>query len=152
MIRAKAVDISIPHQIRFLRRLVDKDRDECWMLNGINRTTYSAISINGEVIRGHRLSLLVFRGIKVPQNKMVCHTCDNKSCVNPYHLYIGDAFSNMKDAKSRGLLKGGGNKPRTHCFAGHEYMVVGFHKKNGNGRQCIACQDAYNKKYRNKLK
>ena len=32
---------------------------------------------------------------------MVCHTCDTPSCINPLHLYLGDAKTNGKDKKDR---------------------------------------------------
>jgi hypothetical protein len=35
---------------------------------------------------------------------MVLHKCDNKKCVNPDHLYAGDALTNAADASERGLL------------------------------------------------
>jgi len=34
----------------------------------------------------------------------VLHSCDNKKCINPKHLYLGDRKQNIKDAIDRGLL------------------------------------------------
>ncbi len=34
-----------------------------------------------------------------------CHTCDNRGCCNPGHLYEGTRKQNMGDAKERGRLR-----------------------------------------------
>ncbi len=42
----------------------------------------------------------------------VLHKCDNRQCVNPEHLELGDAFKNMQDAKARGRLHSVGEDNR----------------------------------------
>jgi len=39
---------------------------------------------------------------KIPSGKVVRHTCDNPSCINPDHLIIGTQQDNIQDSVSRG--------------------------------------------------
>lgn len=45
----------------------------------------------------HRLSYKIFKE-NPPKNKFVCHTCDNPSCCNPEHLFLGSPKDNARDA------------------------------------------------------
>ena len=51
--------------------------------------------------KAHRLAL-VLTGIEIPKGALVCHHCDNKACVNPDHLYVGDRHTNARDSVARG--------------------------------------------------
>lgn len=52
-------------------------------------------------VRAHRLSYLLHHG-EIPPGKMVCHTCDVTRCVNPDHLFAGNAKRNFEDSYNKG--------------------------------------------------
>lgn len=54
-------------------------------------------------IRAHVLSYELHHG-PVPLGKQVLHTCDNKTCSRPDHLYAGTRKNNAQDAYERGLI------------------------------------------------
>lgn len=53
-------------------------------------------------MRAHITSWLYYRG-EIPPKLFVCHTCDNKLCINPDHLWLGTNSQNQLDASSKGV-------------------------------------------------
>ena len=51
-------------------------------------------------VLAHKFSFEKAKG-NVPEGMFVLHTCDNPSCVNPEHLYIGTSKDNAQDRESR---------------------------------------------------
>jgi predicted XRE-type DNA-binding protein len=70
----------------------------CWIwMRGVSDGRYGVAWHNGESIRAHRLSYELDNNVKLSRDDYVCHTCDVTLCVNPKHLFLGDAQSNMTD-------------------------------------------------------
>ena len=66
--------------------------------------------------RGHRLAYRLFCG-KIPTAAMVLHRCGNARCINPHHLYLGDAAKNARDRAAHGQTASGFKLPRTKLTA-----------------------------------
>ncbi len=95
---------------RFWKRVVlplNFDNEKCWGWRGsFFQNGYPQLWHNNTNMKGNRLSWEINRG-PIPEGMMVLHTCDNKGCVNPSHLYLGTHTENMKDASKRGRHKSG---------------------------------------------
>lgn len=78
----------------------------CWLWTGEDRNGYGRFSISGIGYPAHRVSYEYLVG-KIPDNLFILHKCNNKLCVNPAHLSVGDASENMEDYKKFAILNGG---------------------------------------------
>jgi len=76
--------------------------DECLIWQGYEgKDGYGQIKYRGRVWKAHRASWLVHRG-EIPDEYVVCHTCDERLCVNPLHLFPSTHEMNMKDMVLKG--------------------------------------------------
>ena len=73
---------------------------------------YAKATINRQTQYGHRA---VYQGVKgeIPKGMDVCHTCDNRRCINPDHLFLGTRPDNMRDAVRKGRQAKGSSLPNT---------------------------------------
>jgi hypothetical protein len=72
--------------------------DVCWAWTGADKGNGYGHTSRGPA---HRRSYEIFKGA-IPPNMDICHECDNRSCVNPSHLFVETRLDNMQDAKRKG--------------------------------------------------
>ena len=85
----------------FSRNYIPVTESGCWIWTGsVDRDGYGLIRAGRKTLRAHRVSMLVNKQTD-PIGRHVLHCCDVPSCVNPDHLFIGDAFVNQVDSFSK---------------------------------------------------
>ena len=125
---------------------VNKSADGgCWeWTSSIKGNGYGAFftSLEGEgrkCVGAHRFSYALANG-PIPDGLWVLHKCDNRICVNPDHLFLGDCVDNMKDCASKGRVVTIGKSLITKCPRGHEYSEENTRINKLGHRRCIQCE------------
>lgn len=79
--------------------IISKDR-------ATDKDGYPRVKHQGKGWRLHRLIYTFCYG-NIPEKQVVAHKCNNKSCINPEHLYLCSPQQNSSDAARDGLYKSG---------------------------------------------
>ena len=73
----------------------------------------------------------------IPEGILVCHDCDNTSCVNPSHLYLGSFEDNMHDKVKRNRVVGNRN-PNVKIVDEDIPLIKALYRDAGMSQQSIA--------------
>lgn len=149
--------VAIPPQLfntktiaRFWRLVCKTEHTDCWIWGACrNKKGYGKFSVSKiphVQMASHRLSWELTHG-KIIGGLCVLHRCDNPSCVNPAHLFVGDKGDNARDAFAKGRRTVPDARKHyerlramTHCKRGHAYDKSNTFIKENGCRSCIACR------------
>lgn len=89
--------------IRFESKFSIGVGNSCWTWLGYrDRDGYGNFCLNGRPYQAHRISWAYYNNKEIPKGMLICHTCDNPSCINPDHLFLGTPKDNMVDKYNKG--------------------------------------------------
>ncbi len=152
------LDLNNEQMKRFEAKFTKKGTNQCWLWSAATvQNGYGQVRFKNKAYLAHRASYLLYTG-NIPSGMKVCHSCDNRLCVNPNHLWLGTQKDNLHDmwSKKRGR---GNNKVLTKCKKGHEFTeentstvtkkvktVFGGYIKR-TYKRCKECHKIRNKKH-----
>ena len=108
---------TLPPLDRLYEKVVKITESGCHIWIGNTICGYGQTSYLGKKIGTHRLSYLLQIG-EIPEGKIICHSCDVPSCLNPDHLFLGTPKTNAEDKVSKGRqIKNTWSKGENHPSA-----------------------------------
>lgn len=117
--------------LRFWAKVdVKGNLDECWEWQAsVNiKNGYGIFGINKKNYSSHRIVWILENG-QIPEDDSyfktlhVLHKCDNPSCCNPHHLFLGTQKDNMKD-KSNKNRQLNGEKHGVHKLTEQQVLEI----------------------------
>lgn len=87
---------------RFWKKVIRGNPDDCWKwIGALTHDGYGRFGNNRKTVVAHRVAFRMEVG-EIPEEMLVCHTCDNPPCCNPRHFVLGTQWDNTLDKMAKG--------------------------------------------------
>lgn len=126
---------------RLMKRTIVNERG-CFVWTGpVGHKGYIMMSHRMRSCAGHRMVYMLTHKVDLPREQQVCHSCDERRCWNPGHLFLGTDQDNAKDMAEK---KRHQNNRKTECAHGHpftpENTVTYIDVRGWKHRKCLTCE------------
>ncbi|OOV05797.1 HNH endonuclease [Rhodoferax fermentans] len=141
--------MSAPHTPESFWANVKKQPSGCWEWQGCTNVPngYGLVRWDRKQRVTHRVAAFIsgmIVDVKAPPNKQdkthVLHTCDNKLCCNPDHLYLGSYSDNLRHAYKTGLKKPACGEHANSKLTALKVRQIFTKRRQGQPRASVANQ------------
>lgn len=95
-------EINAAIEKRFWKKVAVSKNDGCWVWTGAQTSSGYGQFWNG---KRNMVAHWFLLSEKPTNGKEACHTCDNRLCVRPSHIFLGSRSDNMQDCVAKGRLR-----------------------------------------------
>lgn len=138
---------------RFWPKTSIQGPNECWPWLSSKRQGYGRFRFKNKLWQAHRIAWILING-PITDNLCICHHCDNRSCVNPAHLFSGTHKENTVDAAQKGRHKNPqfrGSKNAMSKLSTKDVIEIRRRHANGETQRSIAADFSVNYKAISKI-
>jgi len=123
---------------RFEDKYIPEPNSGCWLWTAsTDPKGYGKIAIDRHPYIATRVSLAI-AGRRPKAGENACHRCDNPTCVNPDHLFLGSQKENIHDMIAKGRHAVGERMPRSTLTSGQVLAIKFLHSLGRSGKKMAA--------------